>query len=97
MKAGEGGQVAHGTGATSDVDRIDNALQRSMRTRSRDGTGVEVGHASRTGTSGITVEGRGARERIKEIGISGRLRKACQGQAEGSSVRRRSYILRWNQ
>jgi hypothetical protein len=44
--------------------------------------------------SGTTAEGRGARERIKEMGIKGRLMKACQGQAEGSSVRRRSYILK---
>jgi hypothetical protein len=43
--------------------------------------------------SGITVEGMGARERIKEIGINGRLINACQGQAEGSSVSKRLYIL----
>ena len=88
--AGDGGQVVHGAGEELEAD---DALHRSRRIRSRDGTGVEDGHARSTGMSGTTAEGKGARERIKDIGIKGRLRKACQGQADGSSVRRRSYIL----
>ena len=82
--------MVHGAGGELEAD---DALHRSRRIRSRDGTGVEDGHARSTGMSGTTAEGKGARERIKDIGIKGRLRKACQGQADGSSVRRRSYIL----
>jgi hypothetical protein len=93
-KAGEGGQLTHGFGATSDVNIVDDDLQRSKRTRSRVATGVEVGQARRTGTNGTTAEGRGARERIKEMGIRGRLRKACHGHSEMSCVRRRLYILK---
>ena len=64
-----------------------------MRVTSRERIGVEEGQARRTGTIGVTVLGRGARERIRLMGISGRLRNACQGQAEGLSVSRRSNIL----
>ena len=69
-------------------------FQSSMRVISRERMGVEEGQARRMGTSGATALGRGARERIRLMGIRGRLRNACQGQAEGLSVSRRSNILR---
>ena len=47
----------------------------------------------RTGTMGRMLVANGVRERMSESGMSGRLRKACQGQFDGSSVRKRSYIL----
>lgn len=68
-------------------------LHCSTRVTSRERMGVEEGQARRIGTRGATALGSGARERIRLIGIKGRLRNACQGHAEGSSVSRRSNIL----
>jgi hypothetical protein len=92
MNAGEGGQLDQECREKPDAD-CGEGLHRSMIKRSRDATGVEVGQARRMGMSGITVVGRGVRDRTKLIGMRGRLKKACQGQADGSSVRRRSNIL----
>lgn len=72
---------------------LEFGLHCSTRVTSRERMGVEEGQARRMGTSGATALGRGARERMRLMGIRGRLRNACQGQAEGSSVRRRSNIL----
>ena len=55
--------------------------------------GVLVGHASNKGTSGVTLDLNGSREKMRARGIRGRLMKLCQGQLDGSSVRRRSNIL----
>lgn len=56
-------------------------------------TGVLVGHASNNGISGVTLDLRGSREKMRARGIRGRLMKLCQGQLDGSSVKRRSNIL----
>ena len=56
-------------------------------------TGELVGHASNNGMSGVTLDLRGSREKIRARGIRGRLTKLCHGQLDGSSVRRMSNIL----
>jgi hypothetical protein len=91
MNAGEGGQLDKERKAKLDVD-CGGGLHRSIIERSRDATGVEVGQARRRGMSGITVAGRGVRARTRLRGMKGRLKKACQGHADGSSVRSRLNI-----
>jgi hypothetical protein len=56
-------------------------------------TGLLVGHANNRGTRGDTLDLRGRREMMSARGMRGRLMKLCQGQLEGSSVRRCSNIL----
>lgn len=55
--------------------------------------GALVGHASNNGMSGVTLDLRGSLEKMRAKGIKGRLIKLCQGQLDGSSVRRMSNIL----
>lgn len=52
-------------------------------------TGGEVVHAMKRGTRGKDSKKR-VREKMREMGISGRLMKAWYGQLLGSSVRRTS-------
>ncbi len=54
-------------------------------------TGGEEDHVRKRGTSG-KLSKRRVRDRMSEKGMMGRWMKACQGQFDGSSVRRRLYI-----
>lgn len=75
-----------------------SVVNREFRQRSRiilswTRTGVDVGHANKTGTSGVIEDLVGSLDAIRERGIRGRLIKLCQGQFEGSSESKRSNIL----
>ena len=72
---------------------LSGLLQYSMRRRSRVATGEDEGHIRRIGIIGSTWLVIGERDRIRLNGMSGRLKKACHDQLDGSSVSNRSYIL----
>jgi hypothetical protein len=91
---GEGGHpVREGGGRRVSCLKFSGLFQCSMRRRSRVETGTDVGHIMSMGTIGSIWLASGVRERIRLNGMSGRLKKACHDQLDGSSVSNRSNIL----